>query len=84
MQIAIVNKNQLSEKFQCISALQYTNNCHECDYVFSCKVKSQLHINGIKKKERMETARVLKARESDLNRIKNNALSALKKLNPKK
>lgn len=32
----------------------------------------------------METARVLKARESDLNRIKNNALNALKKLNPKK
>lgn len=82
MQIAIVNKSQLSEKFQCISALQYTKNCHECDYVFSCKVKSQFHINGIKKKERMETTRVLKARESDLNRIKNNALNALKKLNP--
>lgn len=44
MKIAIINSSQLNS---CWSALQYTESCHLCDKVMTCKVVSDFHKNGI-------------------------------------
>ena len=45
MEIAIVNKSQLNN---CWYPLQYTDKCHLCDKVETCKIQSENRLRGFK------------------------------------
>jgi hypothetical protein len=75
MKIAIVSKNDLNG---CFSPLQYTDTCHECEKIFTCKVKSQFHINGLKRKEQIELEKIMEENENRLSNLRKNVKNALK------
>jgi GTP-sensing pleiotropic transcriptional regulator CodY len=77
MKIAIVLKSKLNN---CMSPLQYTDNCHQCDNIFSCKVKSKFHVKGLNVLEEIEVKRIHKETECRLKKLKNNVEQTLKKI----
>lgn len=77
MQIAIIKKSQLNN---CWSALQYTGNCHQCDKIFSCKIKSPHHVNGLMAKEQFEIGKILKEQETRLSNLRANVQATLKSI----
>lgn len=78
MKIAIIKKSELNS---CFSALQYTDSCHECDKIFSCKVKSIYHINGLKAKEQIELNKIMEENKTRLNNLRLNVEKTLKTIN---
>ena len=72
--ITIINKSELNN---CFSAEQYTNQCHKCDKVLTCKIKSKYHKEGIiiKSNQRKQDLKseMLKRKDS----IKKDTLRAL-------
>lgn len=77
MQIVIVNKNDLNG---CWSSLQYTDNCHQCDKVLRCKIKSQFHINGLLRKESFEIDKILSEHKTRLENLKETVQTTLSKI----
>ena len=67
MEIAIVKKSELND---CWSALQYTDNCDKCDKLYTCKVKSKFHKNGIIKAYKKRKAALDKEYKSRLSSMK--------------
>ena len=74
MQIAIVKK---SETNNCLSPYQYTDNCHQCDKVFTCKIKSKFHVNGLQRKEQFEIDKIILSEKERLKTLKENVLKTL-------
>lgn len=77
MKIAIVNRSEINT---CLSALQYTDECVQCDKIFSCTIKSKYHINGLKRKLEFETEKIMKENENKLSSLKKNVAITLNKI----
>lgn len=75
MKIAIVLSSNLND---CLSPYQYTDTCHECDKIFICKVKSEYHLNGLKRKEHIEIDKIMEENKNRLNNLKLNVEKTLK------
>lgn len=71
---------KLSEVNNCLSALQYTDECVQCDKLFSCPVKSIYHVNGLNKRLQFETDKILKENENRISSLKNNIQITLNKI----
>lgn len=80
MKITIIQRSQLNG---CWSPLQYNDVCHECDKIFTCKVKSEYHINGLKRKESIELDMIMKENEKRLDNLKANVSRTLKSITTK-
>jgi len=78
MQIAIVKKSQTND---CLSPYQYTDNCHQCDKIFTCKIKSQFHVNGLKRKEQFEIDKITASENERLKSLRVNVAKALQNIN---
>jgi len=74
MQIAIVMKSQTNG---CLSPYQYTDNCHQCDKIFTCKIKSDFHVNGLHKKEQFEIDKIMASEKERLQKLKTDVLNTL-------
>ncbi len=81
MHIAIVKKSDTND---CLSPYQYTDNCHQCDKIFTCKIKSQFHIDGLKRKEQFEIDKIIVSESERLKKLRQNVLNTLKIINPTK
>lgn len=79
MHIAIVKKSETNE---CLSPYQYTDNCHQCDKIFTCKVKSNFHVNGLRRKEQFEIDKIMLSESERLKKLRinvSNTLTAISK-----
>jgi uncharacterized lipoprotein YehR (DUF1307 family) len=77
MKVAIIKKSEINN---CLSALQYTDECVQCDKIFSCKIKSIFHINGLNKKVQYETDKIIEEHEIRISKLKMDALKTLKSI----
>ena len=80
MKTIITQGSQLNS---CWSALQYTDSCHECDKVFTCRVKSKQHANGINRAHEDKLKRIKEEYDSRLNSAESAKETALKLINKK-
>jgi adenosine deaminase len=60
----------LKELNSCWSALQYTNNCHLCEKIATCKVKSKYRKEGLKKYYEEKENKLIKEFNERMNKLK--------------
>ena len=52
--MAVIVIKMKSKINNCWSPYQYTDQCHTCEKVLTCKIKSNYHAKGIKKRKQIE------------------------------
>ena len=77
MKIAIIKRSELNG---CFSALQYTGNCHLCEKVLTCNVRSEFHKDGALKALEDKEKEVVAYCEQQLTNLKNHKKLVLKNL----